>query len=49
MATASDDNTVKIWDLRKKTNVQIIAAHSKLVSDLKFSKDGALMITSSYD
>lgn len=49
MATASDDNTVKIWDLRKKTNVQIVAAHSKLVSDLKFTKDGALMVTSSYD
>lgn len=49
LATASDDNSVKIWDLRKKSNVQIIAAHNKLVSDVKFSNDGTFMLTSSYD
>lgn len=38
MVTASDDNTVKVWDLRKKTHVQIIAAHNKLISDVKFVK-----------
>lgn len=36
LATASDDNSVKIWDLRKKRNIQIVAAHEKLISDLKF-------------
>ena len=49
LATASDDNSVKIWDLRKKSNVQIIAAHNKLVSDVKFTNDGTFMLTSSYD
>lgn len=49
LATASDDNTVKMWDLRKKANCGIIAAHNKLVSDIKFSNDGLLMLTSSYD
>lgn len=49
LATGSDDNSVKIWDLRKKTNTHIVAAHTKLVSDVKFSHDGALMFTSSYD
>ena len=49
MATASDDNTVKIWDLRKKGVVQTILAHNKLVSDVKFEDRGRLMVTSGYD
>lgn len=47
--TGSADNTVKVWDLRKKANVQTIAAHNQLVSDVKFTHDGALMLTASYD
>ena len=49
MCTASDDNTVKIWDLRKKGIVHTILAHNKLVSDVKFEEQGRLMVTSSYD
>jgi len=49
LATGSDDNTVKIWDLRKKRNVEIVLAHNKLVSDIKFERQGRLMVTSSYD
>ena len=49
VATGSDDNTVKIWDLRKKGNVQTIPAHTKLISDIKFEAQGKLMVTSSYD
>ena len=49
VATGSDDNTVKIWDLRKKGVVHTILAHNKLVSDIKFEAGGRLMVTSGYD
>ena len=51
MGTGGDDNTVKIWDLRKQQIVSTIPAHSKLVSDIKFEKSAQsrLMITTSYD
>jgi len=49
LATGSDDNTVKIWDLRKKRNVEIVLAHNKLVSDVKFEAKSRVMVTSSYD
>lgn len=52
VATGSDDNTVKIWDLRRKNCVQTVPAHTKLISDVKFVEQGdgkLLMLTSSYD
>ena len=50
VATGSADNTVKIWDLRRKTNIYTVPAHTKLVSDVKFEEgDGRVMITTSYD
>ena len=49
MATGSDDNTVKVWDLRKKGVVHTILAHNKLVSDVKFEERGRIMVTSGYD
>ena len=49
LATGGDDNTVKIWDLRKRQNVSTILAHTKLVSDIKFDHSSNLMFTSSYD
>ena len=51
LATGGDDNTVKIWDLRKRENLTTIPAHSKLVSDIKFEQNpqSRLMLTSSYD
>jgi len=52
LATGSDDNTIKIWDLRKKGTVNVIAAHSKLISDIKFAGenlDKMVLASSSYD
>lgn len=36
VASGSADNTVRIWDLRKLTSIQTIAAHTNVVSDLKY-------------
>lgn len=36
LATGSDDNTIKVWDLRRRQNLYSIPAHNKLISDLKF-------------
>ncbi len=36
IATASEDNSVKIWDLRQIKNVYTIPAHKSLVSKVKF-------------
>jgi len=50
LATCGDDNTARIWDIRRKTCSYIIAAHTKLVSDLKFQPEKAkFLATSSFD
>lgn len=51
LATGGDDNSVKIWDLRKKQIVNTTPAHLNLISDIKFenSPQSKLMFTSSYD
>ena len=50
VATASDDDTCKIWDLRKNSILYTIPAHTNLLSDVRFQKDGGnFLVTSSYD
>ena len=50
-ATASNDNTCRIWDLRKKGTLYTIPAHSNLISDVKYEQTygGEFLATSSYD
>jgi len=50
IATASEDDTCKIWDLRKRSQLYTIPAHNNLISDVKYQKDeGSYMVTASYD
>lgn len=50
IATASEDNTCKIWDLRKRSVIYSIPAHNNLISDVKFQKeDTYYLVTASYD
>lgn len=40
----------QIWDLRRRQSVYTIPAHTNLISDVKYQKDGGnFLVTSSYD
>lgn len=50
LATGGEDNTCRIWDLRKKRSLYTIPAHSNLISQIKFEpQEGYFLVTSSYD
>jgi U4/U6 small nuclear ribonucleoprotein PRP4 len=50
LASCSGDNTVRIWDLREKRNIEILSAHEKLVSCVKFAgQRGDVLMTAGYD
>lgn len=48
-ATGSDDNTVKIWDLRKQKSIYTVPAHNSVVPDVRFDKTGEFLATCSFD
>lgn len=48
--TGSEDNTIRVWDLRRKQCLQTIPAHYKLISDIKYDqKNSYFFISVSYD
>jgi len=50
VATGSEDNSVKIWDLRQRCCLYTIPAHTNLVSQVKFEPDtGRYLCSSSFD
>ena len=49
LASGSVDETVRLWDLRSGTCVNVLPAHSDPVTGVKFSPDGAVLATCSYD
>ena len=50
LATGSDDNTIRLWDLRRKNCFYIIPAHTKLISDITFQPNNSHFLASaSYD
>lgn len=50
LATGGEDNTCRVWDLRKKKSLYTIPAHSNLISEVKFEpQEGYFLVTASYD
>lgn len=50
VATGSEDNFCRIWDLRTKRMLYSIPAHKSLISHVKFEpQEGYYLATSSYD
>ncbi|BBM88277.1 DUF4062 domain-containing protein [Candidatus Uabimicrobium amorphum] len=49
LASASDDNTVRIWNMLTGECEQILEGHSGYVIEVAYSKDGSKIITVSWD
>lgn len=49
VVTGGMDHTVRIWDLRKKKAAYVLPGHNNVVSDVRYSKSGELLLTSSFD
>lgn len=48
-AIGGKNNMIEIFDIRRKKEVKSIPAHLKLVSDLAYTDDGALLLSASHD
>jgi WD40 repeat protein len=49
LATANEDSTVTLWDLRSGTQVTRLTGHDAAVLDVAFSPDGRTLVTGSVD
>ncbi len=49
LATASQDNTIKIWDTVSGAEVLSLAGHSHYVNSVEFSPDGRRIVSTSWD
>ncbi len=49
LAVAGDDPTIEVWDIRYANRAQRLAAHSKTVWSLDYSKDGTILASGSAD
>lgn len=50
IATASQDNSCKIWDLRRRQPVYTIPSHTSINSDVKYQQEGGnFLVTASFD
>ena len=49
LASASDDNTVKLWDVATRTNIATLQGHTGDVESVSFSPDGTTLASSGRD
>lgn len=50
LATGGEDNTCRIWDLRKRKSIYVIPAHTNLVSQVKYERqEGFFLVSCSFD
>jgi WD40 repeat protein len=49
LATASSDNTVKLWDTSTRQEIKTLTGHRDAVWGVNFSPDGKMLATASAD
>jgi WD40 repeat protein len=49
MASGSDDKTVMIWDLTRKSYIRVLEGHTLMVTSVAWSGDGDLIASGSWD
>ncbi|MBW4595678.1 MAG: CHAT domain-containing protein [Brasilonema angustatum HA4187-MV1] len=49
LATASGDNTVKLWDIATLKEIKTLTGHTNSVNGTSFSPDGKILATASFD
>jgi WD40 repeat protein len=47
--SASDDTTLKVWDLETGSELRTLTGHSRWVNAVAVSPDGRLAVSASYD
>lgn len=49
IATSSYDKSIKVWDVKRSTEIHTLKGHDDLVLSLEFSPNGSQLISFSYD